>query len=461
MTENTSSHLNPDEEPSDPEIFEHSETAGEVCKHTADQHTAYQRAVESIFADHKAEARLSAQKAIHIHAARVAHAEEYPEDRSSGGPKWTSEVIAQRELVTELSAGLRISENTARNLIFVSKGLVEEFPTTLAALGTASISYRHAVTIVEQGSCLPDATRAAFEADMLAIAETSTVAKLTKKARTAVDTAEPEKMSERHLHAALMRSVYVEATADGMAYLGLHVPAVEAMAIDGRATAIAAALKNAGDPRTLAQLRVDVMCDLLINGEPSIPGAPRGILAHISLTVPVLGLLGVTDELTDLVGFGPIDPLTAARITAGAPSLSRVLTDPITGQALTYGRTRYKPGKDLHDLVELIWSECNFPGCSTVSTSCDLDHTIAWCDGGETSLDNLGPACPKHHKVKHRTDWLLERDANLVATWTSPAGHEYIIEPEPIARPAPRFGVESEWRQTHAQTEWALEPPPF
>ncbi len=161
-----------------------------------------------------------------------------------------------------------------------------------------------------------------------------------------------------------------------MAYLGLNIPAVEAVAIEGRAAAIAAALKKAGDPRTLAQLKGDVLCDLLINGAPSTPGAVQGIIARITLTVPVLGLLGVTDELTELAGFGPIDPLTAARITARAPSLTRVLTDPIPGQATTNGRTRYTPGRDLHDLVELIWSECIFPGCSTVSRACDMDHAI-------------------------------------------------------------------------------------
>jgi hypothetical protein len=200
----------------------------------------------------------------------------------------------------------------------------------------------------------------------------------------------------------------------------------------------------------------------MINGAPSIPGAAQGIVARITLTVPVLGLLGVTEELTDLVGFGPIDPLTAARITARAPSMTRVLTDPITGQALTYGRTRYKPGKDLHDLVELLHAECDFPGCSKVSGNCDLDHTIAWCDGGETSLSNLGPMCPSHHDVKHRTDWSIDRSEDGSVTWTSPAGHEYVVTPEPIAAPVPpRFGEWSEWKKTHAPSEWALEPPPF
>ena len=57
---------------------------------------------------------------------------------------------------------------------------------------------------------------------------------------------------------------------------------------------------------------------------------------------------------------------------------------------------------------------------------------------------------------------MVVRDANLIATWTSPAGYDYVIVPEPIARPAPpKYGVESEWRKTHEPNEWALEPPPF
>ena len=124
MTENTSANLDPDEELPDGQTPEHPSGSPRVPRFVEEPETdvvgsepaprAYRVAVASVFADHRAEARLSAVKAVHIDAARVAHAAECPEDRSSGGPKWTSEVIAQRELVTELSAGLRISENSAR-----------------------------------------------------------------------------------------------------------------------------------------------------------------------------------------------------------------------------------------------------------------------------------------------------------------------------------------------------------
>ncbi len=124
---------------------------------------------------------------------RVAHAAGFPEDRSSGGPKWTSEVIAQRELVTELSAGLRISENAARTLLFISRGLVEVFPAMLAALSSGAIGYRHAQKIVEHGYCVTEDKRAAVEAKMLGIAGKSTVATLERKARAAVDTAGPRR----------------------------------------------------------------------------------------------------------------------------------------------------------------------------------------------------------------------------------------------------------------------------
>ena len=79
--------------------------------------------------------------------------------------------------------GLRISENAARTLLFISRGLVEVFPATCAVLSSGVIGYRQAQKIVEHGYCV------------------------TEDKRAAVDTAEPEKMSERHLRAALMRSV--------------------------------------------------------------------------------------------------------------------------------------------------------------------------------------------------------------------------------------------------------------
>ncbi|MDF2442754.1 MAG: hypothetical protein JWR01_957, partial [Subtercola sp.] len=77
-----------------------------------------------------------------------------------------------------------------------------------------------------------------------------------------------------------------------MAYLTLYLPAVEAVAIHNRATDLARSAKTAGDPRTLTQLRLDTLTDLLVNAETSTPGVATGIRARIHVTVPALTLLG-------------------------------------------------------------------------------------------------------------------------------------------------------------------------
>ncbi|PPF87863.1 hypothetical protein C5B96_03530 [Subtercola sp. Z020] len=281
---------------------------------------------------------------------------------------------------------------------------------------------------------------------------------------------------------------YLDPAADGMAYLTHYIPAVEAVAIYNRATDLARSAKNAGDERTLTQLRVDTLSDLLVNGETSIPTVARGIRARVTVTVPVLTLLGVTDPVTTdftaadasvgqnvslghpgllsgsawLDGYGPIDRHTALKLTRSAPSFGRVLTDRVNGRILSYGRERYKPPAELDDLIRQTHRECTFPLCGDSSATADLDHTVAWNDGGETSFSNLSPLCSSHHKVKHHTDWLIEQSPGGTITWTSPAGFAYLIEPSQIAHPSPTFSDAS--APPHASTatrEPARERAPF
>jgi hypothetical protein len=58
----------------------------------------------------------------------------------------------------------------------------------------------------------------------------------------------------------------------------------------------------------------------------------RRITPTVHVTVPVLALLGHGDEPAMLEGYGPIDVETARLLTANAPSLTRLLTHPETGQ---------------------------------------------------------------------------------------------------------------------------------
>jgi len=145
--------------------------------------------------------------------------------------------------------------------------------------------------------------------------------------------------------------------------------------------------------------------------------------------VPVLALLGVGDEPATLEGVGPIDLDTARELAAAAPSFLRVLTHPETGAVLSVGRERYVPPADLRAALLVRDGTCRFPGCARRAARCDVDHALAWQDGGRTSIDNLAHLCRKHHRLKHAAGWIVTRERGGTLRFTSPSGSTSVSEP--------------------------------
>ena len=83
-------------------------------------------------------------------------------------------------------------------------------------------------------------------------------------------------------------------------------------------------------------MRADLFCDLLLTGQPS--GYPHAaidaIRAEVSIVIPALTLLGGSEEPATILGKGPIDLQDALHLAAEAPSLVRVITDPVTDLVL-------------------------------------------------------------------------------------------------------------------------------
>ncbi len=171
----------------------------------------------------------------------------------------------------------------------------------------------------------------------------------------------------------------------------------------------------------------------------TLPRALRSIRPTVMVTVPVLTLLGHSDEPAHLHGHGPIDATTARLLTANAPSLVRLLTHPEDGTVLSVGRQRYTVPADLRTYLRLRDETCRFPGCSRRAEASELDHTIAWADGGTTSSDNLAHLCPAHHHLKHETSWRVRQEQGGSLVWTSPTGRLYRSSPAaPLAGADPR-----------------------
>ncbi|MFD6176383.1 MULTISPECIES: HNH endonuclease signature motif containing protein [unclassified Isoptericola] len=366
--------------------------------------------------------------------------------------------LARRAFTADLATALHLTEQTASHLLDTARTLVVEAGepgrATLDLLSQGSVSLAHATAIADTLADLPDPhARARVEAAVLPRATTCTVPQLRRRLRRARDLVHPEAFAERHRRAAESRAVYVDPGADGMAWLTAHLPAHVAHAAYDRLTSAASRAQEHGDSRTRAQLRADALGDLLLTGTPerrtsadgtdagsatSVPRLSeiaRRIVPAVRVTVPVLSLLGHAEEAAELDGHGPMDAETAALLTAAAPSLRRLLVDPVDGRVLTTDPGTYTVPAALRAFLRARDGVCRFPGCSRRAVQCDVDHVVAWSDGGRTVAGNLTHLCRHHHVLKHQTAWHSSLGPDGVATWTSPTGRTHHDPPsDPTGR---------------------------
>ncbi len=382
---------------------------------------------------------LSAERAEALLAFDEAFAAAYPP---------AADAFRERAARAELACALRLPERAAETLAGEARVLARHLPATLAALAAGRFSYRHAQALLDETADLADDDRAAVERVALGTAGTTTAARFRRHVRRLRERRDPSTMVERTRSAFTKRELTLEPTRDGMAYLTLYTGAVDASAIFERATAAAGRALAGGDSRTLTQLRADLVVDALLDRDSALglsrshveamgASAPEllatqeadlgpfaGIVPTVVVTVPVHTLLG-GDEPGSLEGVGPIDAATARRLTAQAPGLYRLLTDPETGSPLSLSRSTYRVPEGLRRWLRIRDGSCRFPMCGIGTRHCDLDHTRDWAQDGSTDHDNLAHLSRGHHTLKHHGGWRVRQTRGGRLTWTSYLGREY------------------------------------
>jgi len=350
--------------------------------------------------------------------------------------------LSRRSTCAAMAMATRTSERTVQRATNDAEALVNDAPSVLDALEAARISARHAKTITDQLCDVPTEGRAAFLAKVLPVAEQTTDAELRRRARVLRERLHPDSITTRAKRSEADRRVEFEPAADGMAWVHLFTTAPIAQGIVERVEAAAAESRQAGDTRTCAQLQADALAALALTGatpddvmsSPVLPH-PIEVQEHIKptvqITVPALSMAGVSDAPATLDGYGPIDPETAARIAVNAPSFTRILVQPETGAILSVGRNQYRVPADLQRAVRLRDGTCRAPGCGRRARACDLDHSVAWEDGGTTDVGNLACLCRHHHRMKHLPGWNLDHGPGGVLEWTTPDGKHHRTEPDP------------------------------
>jgi hypothetical protein len=90
--------------------------------------------------------------------------------------------------------------------------------------------------------------------------------------------------------------------------------------------------------------------------------------------------------------YEPIDMESARRPVSQATCFTRVMTDPETGGAVSWGTKKYTPATRMREL--LSYRDHRFPAYSRAAVFCDDDHTYDHPFGGPTRLDNLAMLSP-------------------------------------------------------------------
>ncbi|HKT55918.1 MAG TPA: DUF222 domain-containing protein [Microbacterium sp.] len=412
--------------------------------------------------------------------------------RAGAGAVVDATQLGMREVYAEIAAALHLSELQVARRVSDATVLVSRFAETLYRVSDGVLSPQHAQVIADTGTVIDDPDlRAEYERHALTIADELTPAQLKDALTALVSRLDPDGTRERIRDAVTRRKVTVRPLEPGLSRVTADVPTVHGVGIVNRLRDMATELaaqnqadadtaavhEDAGDAgpaeaapavgsdadadesdavvdeRTQGQVMADIFCDLLLTAAPAGHGttdqhqaALAAIRPTVHVTIPA-GTLTTTAAsslaggtftgtaecagsaigVAEVPGYGPVDDTTARHLAATADVWIRVFTHPTSGVPVTVDRYRPTTRQRLH--LEARDQHCRFPGCRRPATHCDLDHTTPAATGGPTSLQNLACLCPRHHTLKHHTDWHVRQHPGGILTWTSPTRRVHTTRP--------------------------------
>lgn len=355
--------------------------------------------------------------------------------------RWVASDVAIASHLSEYSIGQRMA---------LMRHVGECLPATFLALQDGRIALAHVCALAAVTAPLDPALATAVEGRVLetAVAKGWPPAQLRDAARRAALRLDPDGAVARARAAKATRSdVTLRPDEDEMATLAAATDAWTARQLMDEINRRADALRAAGDPRNLGELRVAALEAAMLGVEArpqteaeaetaetetdapdaaTAPHRPRRATALLLITLDTL--LG-GDQPGHLDGHGPISAALARRIAASDIRFRRLVLDPMTGRPLDLGDASYQLSARMRRWLEARDRTCRFPACRRRAAFCDADHAEEW-PAGKTTCANCGLLCRKHHNYKTGKQWDLARDDDDGVTWLSPHGLEWF---EPAA----------------------------
>lgn len=324
----------------------------------------------------------------------------------------------------EVRAALALTRRSAETDMGLALELAERLPEILEAFRGGRLSLGKVWVIVKATSHLPVDIAQEIADRALEHASGMTTGQLRAWLRRLGIEADPDHAKKQLVAGVEERRVALDANIDGTAaIIGDQLPPDVAVKAHRRIQAMALDLKSSGDPRTMDQLRADVFLDLLNGESTGVAGGTTDI--RIDLTT----LAELDESPGDIPGWGPVIADISRQLAEENATWQVTVIHPETGLPVWAGTTKRRPTVVQRRYVEARSPTCVHPGCRMPARDCDIDHTHAWAEGGETNIINLAPNC-RHDHILQDHGWKLKRIAPGVYQWTSPLGHVYITRSE-------------------------------
>jgi hypothetical protein len=396
------------------------------------------------------------------------------------------DLTLERHIEHEVAIARRTSRGRAGRDIEVARSLRAEFRDTAGALERGEITLEHASALVAGTRHVASAeARAEVEARVLPQAPGCSPTTFRKHVDAAVCAVDAADEARRHARAKGDRQVWVRRIGNGLGEL--HVvdewPVVNAMyeRITDKATNLQrerraqwrAAAEAATDPesiaaepfddgwvdRTLDNCRADALSDLVLRDDPedvavgveaddgngdaptaddaegTNPGGARRRARQRRrkpriegrLVIDLATLRGEAENPCQLDG-SPIPATIGRRLARDIAHWRRMVTDPVEGHLLDYGRRSYLPDR-LRTFVAERDQTCRNPWCDQPAHRGQLDHATAY-PHGPSDTANTGTLCTDCHTIKTTRGAYLDDSApDGSAVWRTAWGQTVPIAP--------------------------------
>jgi hypothetical protein len=307
-----------------------------------------------------------------------------------------------------LVATFKVTWGIAREHVRVARAL-DEMPATRRAVEEGDLSLSSARVLATAHDADPEAFAKAEEtlvdaAQIHTVEDFQRVAAYWRDAAARECAADGDRtvLDRQSLHASKTFLGRVRADAD----LNAETGELLLTALNAQLTAEVRSRED-GDDRSPSQRRADALGEICrqwldLADRPTVAGERP----HVTLTVGVETLKGLTDSPCKLEHVGPIARETAEMLLCDC-SVARVVLGG-RSEPLDVGRKTAVVPPSMRRAVVVRDRHCRFPGCDRPPMWCDAHHIVHWIRDGITAVLNLVLLCRRHHRLIHHGRFSVE-----------------------------------------------------